>query len=71
MRAHLLLVRVVVLAHDGVQPVGVLDARHGVGHLLARRRDGDDLLHRGLQTAAVVIPVEDRADVLVGVRGGG
>ena len=33
MRAHLLLVRVVVLAHDGVQPVGVLDARHGVGHL--------------------------------------
>jgi len=61
----LLLVRVVVLAHDRVQPVRMLDARHRVGHLLARGGDGDDLLHGRLEPAAVVVLVRVRVRVRV------
>ena len=48
----------------------VLDARHGVGHLLARGRYGDDLLHGGLKTATVVVPVEESSDVHLLLRHG-
>mmetsp|Transcript_86795 Transcript_86795/g.260668 ORF Transcript_86795/g.260668 Transcript_86795/m.260668 type:complete len:272 (-) Transcript_86795:2785-3600(-) len=60
---RLLLVAVVLPAHDRAEPLRVLDAWHRVVDLLARRGDRDDLLDRGLEPRAVVAPVDDRADV--------
>ena len=60
---RLLLERVVLLAHDRAEPVGVLDARHGVLDLLARGGDRNNLLDGHLEALSVVPPVDDGAHV--------
>ena len=50
-------------AHPLVQPVGVGDAGHRVGHPLQRGGDGDDLLDGAAQPLPVVLPVHQAPGV--------
>ena len=49
--------------HPFVEPVRVLDARHGVGQALHGGGDGDDLLDRAPQPLPVVVKVHQVPDV--------
>ena len=48
-----------------MQPVGMLDTWHRVGHLLTRRRDRDNLLYCRVEAGTVVSPVNDGSYVEV------
>mmetsp|Transcript_61511 Transcript_61511/g.190500 ORF Transcript_61511/g.190500 Transcript_61511/m.190500 type:complete len:264 (-) Transcript_61511:729-1520(-) len=60
-----LLEAVVLLSDPLAQPLGDLHAGTGVGYVLVRRRDADELLEDRAEAVLVVVPVNDGAHVKV------